>query len=367
MIDLYSPEGTHLKTINDSWLNFEDTGTNYIYEEYWDLICYDGTPYTGTEMTATFTAIVTDDFGAISSGANSLKLYKVGNKYVPDGAFVIAHTWDVSDYYGQINQCIQYGVVNPLIEPSSVSGLSMTPYPRVAGFNDDTGNGSKGNAGHLLTQDDADLFVTNILPRLNVQNFFFDGHGNPDAIGDGGDFISISRATIAELLENINDPHIPYDFSHPYRVVFLNACETANNTDWASTFGIPETIDFKDLEAKQTGAQAFIGWYGDLRAPWTSINPLNDDWGDQMQTMGVFFGAWMSGASLDTCIKMASSPYPLGNDHSIKLDFPLGIKYTWAQLKYGGLIGNPVNNDFWIVVYGYRWITRDGYAKPPGQ
>ncbi|MGD0743720.1 MAG: hypothetical protein ABSA45_01060 [Verrucomicrobiota bacterium] len=97
-------------------------------------------------------------------------------------------------------------------------------------------------------------------------NFYFDGHGSPQAIGDDkiNPGVNIGDWQIAASIGNHGGVEGP-DWKHPYRFVFLNACQTADNDHFAHAFGIPDRITSQDLNSKLP--QAYLGWVGKPRGP----------------------------------------------------------------------------------------------------
>lgn len=194
-----------------------------------------------------------------------------------------------------------------------------------------------------------------------TMNFHFRGHGSPNWIGNGlkdndPALLNIAYWDIKSLLDNLYPPSGPHR-SHPYRFVFLDACETANDPNWSKAFGVLPRITSAELAQRPLKVQAFVGWHGSPRAP-NSTEELYD----YALTYGVLYSAWMNGFTLDDCITFASSQHPLPPPYdSITLNFPLGTRFYgngfyWALPPWGSHW-----NTFRIQVMGYAGITRDGY------
>jgi hypothetical protein len=147
---------------------------------------------------------------------------------------------------------------------------------------------------------------------------------------------------------------------HPYRFVFLDACDTADETLWSRAFGIMDKITSDQL-GSGSAPQAFVGWVNESKGPETS-----DEFYDFASTYTLFYTAWVNGATLDSCIQEASSSNPFG-DGSVILNFPLGEKYSWPFSWTWYTNPNTGKstwaNDFHIRVYGYTGITRTGYES----
>jgi hypothetical protein len=249
-----------------------------------------------------------------------------------------------------MHDAIQWGVVDPLISPLE-SGGSRSENPYNSTFNDYSWSGGSGNPGYLSGQSDVNNLITN-LTDADTMNFYFDGHGSTSTLGDDNrQQVAIFVTQVSYALGNRFNATNGAWAQHPYRFVFLNACDTADDHDWAHAFGIFDVIRPEQLADRPLGAQAFLGWIGEPRAP-----DSDDEWNDMAKTFTVFFEAWQGGYNLEECIQIASSTNPYG-DGSVILNFPFGKKYF--QL-FGRTAGNMANN-FDLKIYGYPWITRTGY------
>jgi len=134
---------------------------------------------------------------------------------------------------------------------------------------------------------------------------------------------------------------------HPYRFVFLDSCNSADKLDWAHAFGIGGRVTAAQLADRPWKAQAFVGWVKKPRYP-----DSDTEWRDYTTTLGVFFGCWMSGFTVDECIDKASAFYPGDPFPGTFLYFRLGEEFTLLQRG---------KNNFRIRVYGYAGLTRTGF------
>ena len=343
-IELLTASGDHIRTITGNTVNGE-------IDETWDLTDESGNIYSGDSVTATYTLNPTN-FPPTTK--ERLKMYR--SLFVFDGDFTVAYAWDNATMAnGAMRDCIQWGVVDELIKPSWAGGLNLNPY--VSTYNDFSTVPGTGNPGYIPTQIPYVLSLLTNLSKNATRKFHFDGHGNPEEISDDKPEndptgVSIGVGQVARKLGNSASPATGFWNQHPYRFVFLNACETADDYDWAHAFGIKYHLAQKDLDFNPLAVQAFVGWKGSPRGP-----DSTGEWYDEAETYAVFYGAWMNGANLDQCIKMASSTKPFGANNPITLNFPLGIKFPAFQNYYG--LGSI--NSFRIHVYGYRGIKRAGY------
>ena len=338
-IELRTPAGTPIRTISNS------TSTGKI-RETWTLA---DDNYTG-DATAIFNVTLTD-----SGVAASHNLHLTDSQVVLDGTFDIAYAWnDGVQANGVTRDCVQHGVVDVLLTPGWAGG-SDNYYN--SDYNDFSWSGGSGSPGWL----ESNSQVTELLNNLAItftRNFHFDGHGSQTGVGDD-DMVTMSSGAVSSALQNAWGPRVGLIRHHPYRFVFLNACNTADTADWAYTFGIYTSLGPDDISDWPLGVQAFLGWFGKPRAPTT-----DQEWRDMGDTYAVFYGAWMQGFSLTECISIASRKHPPAPFDVVTLDFPLGIKYTLLQQIFSDY-PNLMPNNFHPVIYGYPWIKRSGYELPP--
>jgi hypothetical protein len=341
-IELQTASGAHIKTITNN------TTSGEIIEN-WDLTDDNGNPVTNDTVKAVFNVTLLDP----ATGSLAFWLHRA--IFGEDGNFTIAYTWH-NDHIagGTMHDAIQGGVVDPLISPFESGGSgSGNPYPST--FNDYTWSGNlHGNPGYLSGQSDVDNLTTNLIDA-DTMNFYFDGHGSPSTIGDNTrGLVFIFAKQLGIQLGNRFSPTDGAWCQHPYRFVFLNACDTADDDDWAHTFGVFDIITPAQLASRPLGAQAFLGWIGEPRAPDT-----DNDWNEMAQTLAVFFEAWQGGYNLQECIALASKTHPFGSSGPT-LNFPLGKKFP----QFFGVPAAGAANNFKLKTYGYPWIKREGYDTP---
>jgi hypothetical protein len=338
-IELLTLDGTHLTTITNS------TSTGFIME-YWDLTDDNGNTYTNGPVAAVFNVTLLDPG---SGGAT--QIINGPARGVAEGAFVTACCWDLSSEFQDIQSAVQ-NEVNLTLSPGAF-GLS-NPYYSYNAINDAQGEGYvNGKSGFLSSQADMDSLVTNYLANMSTRNFYFRGHGNNKRqIGnniDGPGGIDTDYLKVGLALTNLVS-HTGYGTNynnfiargHPYRFVWLDACDTANDDGWASAFGIYDTMTANQITQKG-GAQAFVGWVNEPRAP---IG--DDEWNNYGTMLGVFYFQWMKGATLNACL-------PAASDSSLL--WPMGNKFSIVQQ-----IAHPfsTSNNFKYQMFGYGNITRTG-------
>jgi hypothetical protein len=341
-IELQDPNGSHIK-----WLAVNQTTTSGEINVPWNLTYDDGvTVYTGDSVKAIFNVTLSDpSSGTLAYWLSDASTGPIGHTEY----FTVAFAWDNATQAskgGAMWDCIMGSVVNRLMEICNEGWCYDDPYS--SSFDTwDTYPYTSGNPGYLQQQPD----VQNLLNSLgdgNTMNFYFDGHGQTTEIGndksssDPSD-VEIGLVNVENALGNIGNVDGP-KWHHPYRLVFLNACHTAEDDHWAHAFGIPDRTTTQELENGHQ-PQAFLGWDGSPLAAQT-----DGDWNDTAQTYAVFWDAWMSEQyTLQQCIQIASNPslsFPFGKKYDINSQFPF-FYYT--------------RDNFHLRIYGYAGIKRIGY------
>jgi hypothetical protein len=341
------PSAPAFRTISGS------TG-NGVIDEAWDVTDQNGNAYMGDNVIATFA--VTPDGGTPET--HSYVITRLDLLQFFGDHFTVAYAWDDTSVHTHMTFAMQ-NVVDVLLNPF-VYGLN-NPYSST--FNLESQGGLGGIAGYC-PDDQSKAGLLTSLSHSVTRNFFFHGHGSADSIGDGKgtdanpvpNAFNIVSGEIVQVLNNRDYPigqgRFEYRRNHPYRFVFLDACNTADTTTFADAFGIRHSIDFMELGREPFAAQAFVGWKGKPRAP-----EDDDEWDDYGFTLFFFFSQWMQEVDLQTCIARARERDPFG-DGSVILDFTLGERFGIYDSGWGkGLFGNT----FKIRIYGYPWITRTSF------
>jgi hypothetical protein len=318
--------------------------------ETWNLTKSDGTTWTGTDLYAQYNITLTDSGTTKTQSKHMTK----DNPNITDGDVTVAYAWPIDSEATRGNSmwdCMQWGAVDVLMDVP-LYGSSPGTGAYTSHFDISDGNGSP-YPGYLHTPADVPYLLTNLaLPT--TENFIFNGHGSPNSIGNrkkesDPELINIGPADIQNALtNNVNTKYGP-ERQHPYRFVFLDACQTADDLFWANAFGILGPMTSLDVERNPYRVQAFVGFKGHSQAQGS-----DSDWWDYEATYLTFFNAWMNGLTLEACLKTASSSDPIP-PNNITLGFPLGKKFGLPYSLVPGI------NDFRLVVYGYPWITRSGY------
>jgi hypothetical protein len=350
-VELKTLAGDHIKTLSGAI--GEDPNWPAAVHRYWDLTDEGGSAYTGDSAIAAVSLTIPN------SPTRTLDLRLHDGQVIDDGYFNTAYAWDnANQAQGVVRDCIQHGVVDNLLTPASLGGGHADNYSSY--YNAYTLSGWPPNPGYLRTPADGGrlLNVTGGLADYFTRNFHFDGHGNRTTLGDGSS-IMLDAGAVAATLQNNWSPRTGLKRGHPYRFVFLNACETGVLPDWAHAFGVYDSMTPEEVADWPPSVQAFVGWIYKPRAPYTDA-----EWSAMEQTYEVFYGAWMSGYTLDQCIRWASSTHPGVPFDNYSLDFPLGVQYTFWQIHGWGGALEGLSNAFSLRVYGYRWIKRTGFGLP---
>jgi len=344
-IELTTMSGAHIKTLQGT------TSTGEIRAN-WNLTYDNGAKFTDTSdpVNANFTVTLLDP----GSGEATQVLSPDGT-VVPDGNFAIAYAWDQPAIAKNgMWDAIEFGAVDPLLTPLSADGGFPDHYDST--YNEYTTAGDLDGDPGYIPDGDFTASLRDEIASTETRNFYFDGHGSATAIGNNiaekFNGVDIAWSEIALRLQNYITPHGRVLREHPYRFVFLNACNTAQTPLWATSFGVSAKITGSDVVDYPNAVQAFLGWNGKPAAPTTDA-----DWNEVMTTYAVFFNAWMGGMPLIDCVRMARSPDPYGN-HSVILKKPLGV-YTWPYPNPATSIQNALARP---RIYGYPYIMRSGYV-----
>src|SRR5262249_3428086 len=148
--------------------------------------------------------------------------------------------------------------------------------------------------------------------------------------------------------------------SHPYRFVFIDACQCGMKPYWARAFGIPDTMSSGDVIRHPILARAFLGWTG------TVFSVGNDTQAIQyQQTLSYFYTLWLRGFTLEQCVKACSkfgspgAPYDPAGIMNIQL--PLGLPQDYLSWQAHPTPGQkPDLPGGFTRIYGYSGLTRTG-------
>jgi hypothetical protein len=240
-----------------------------------------------------------------------------------DGAFTMAFGWNNSYGFSARQQMQQDNVVDVVFDPS----LDNT-------YNNTYLNSFDGMCFNLGGTNDEPVLLDDIA-NGSVKNFYWDGHGSENSFGSAtGDsdhaagLAMIGTGDVKNVLLNIiNANPTPgwTKITHPYRLVILNCCGSAEDTEWANAFGIiGGTHDEQWFNRSGLPDQAFVGWIGDDIGP--IYQPYFDAYGAHLFDL---FELWMADVPLEDCLNDASTP-----DLSAWFDMPLDSRWK--------IYGNPI-------------------------
>jgi hypothetical protein len=349
-IELQSPSGAHVKWLDGATSSGEiSTNWNLTYDD-------DVTIYTNNSVRAVFNVTLFDP----GSYGHNLMLH-CWNGF-DDGDFTAAYAWDdTSEATGDLKNCIQWTVVDQMIKLCNATFCYDHPYNSMFNTASDL-TMSGGNAGYLSNDSDVARLIGNLSAESNIpanppRNFYFFGHGSSVALGDDTrDQVHLVYTDIARALDNYTYLLHGTDLGWPYRFVFLDACATANDSDWAGAFGIPQNRQKStQITAWPERAQAFVGWEGLQKVPGRG------DLFDMNTAFIVFFGSWQSGRPINDCIVYSSKNYPPAPLNGFDLSawkFGDYQHYSKSEQNHFGITQDPR-----LVLYGYAGITRTG-AQP---
>jgi hypothetical protein len=334
-------------------------------EQHWNLVCSDGTTlFRGSRIRAVF---------SIPADPGSTKNAQIINRAaipVPDGRFNVAFAYHkdtmTEPYYGPMWLHMQM-LVDVLLQPQFPPQPPCTWY--ISYFNRFSSSGSYGDPGYVANRQKF-VQLLNDLADPGTRNFYFHGHGHADFLTDQKQdrltpgATTLERTEVAAALGNSADPISGVVAAHPYRFVFLNACETARDVGWARAFGIFPSVwwegDATSIEqAGYRGPQAFVGWAKKVAGP-----DFADEWDDTYPSMPYkgygtmieeFYAAWMSGVPLIQCVARASD----SKEYAWPLPVPANrVRYTGPASPGGP----PVNQTGPLIIFGNSGITRCGVA-----
>ena len=351
-IELKTTSGDHIKTITGST-------SSGVIQENWDLTYDDGvTTFTGDSVDAVFSVTLLDP----ASGTHTQRLNRAPGYRPNDGYFDVAYAYNCNPTFLQEdgefwNQMT--GVLDTLLAPRN--GYDEV-YDSTFDWYWDWGD--PGYPGYMPNRAKALDLLTN-LAQADTRNFYFYGHGGPDYIGngsDGPDDAFLRAGEVSAALTNNVSVKGGIVAMHPYRFVFLDACSTAETKEWQHAFGLLYPGGGRMWNDTRP-PRAFMGWASEkvgLGAT-TATTTTCTDYGT---TVNVFFDCWMSGFSLDYCIRVASVNYSSAN-YTVKnpsgLHLPLPVPGTEHCILSDGTQFDRTGGCPPLKVVGYRGLTRTGY------
>ncbi len=164
-------------------------------------------------------------------------------------------------------------------------GASMSP-----------GNVSQSSAFEMADAGSRTNFLS-YMAQSQYRHFYFFGHGSPSAFGTPG--AVITYIDVQHALHNFLDTAMPANY-HPYRLVFIDGCQ-AGRADLCEAFGIPaQTVNTNFFASAGVESRGFLGFKNTI-----TFNPSQWTWRSLM--LGGFFGDWLLGNPLQTCVANAEA------------------------------------------------------------
>jgi hypothetical protein len=190
-------------------------------------------------------------------------------------------------------------------------------------------------------------YLTNDLADFGVGNFFWYGHAQQIGFGatkDADNEPDVSFVSILDLqaaLGNTWDLHRKHLIkAHPYRLVILEGCETAEDSQLAEAFGILGGIHSKSwFEKHGESPQAYVGWAGEIFIP--NCPMYTDLFTSHSAHQADMFGLWMSEVPLVQCVAAGATPYLNLLGAPVPFDTPLDP--NWVIFGDPYLTRTPAN------------------------
>ena len=326
-IDIYDTSSVLLKTIT----GHTDDGT---IDEVWDLIADGGDTCSDDEFDA---LVYITPTGASQNTQSHLQenaltplgpipIYKFKTYSVAD-LFTLAYGWNTLSCHAARSDMMRLDVEDVLFNPS-LDNQYFPPFPYLNCWDCDS--------YFMFTVNDQPALL-NDLGNLGVGNFFFNGHGSDWSFGsqgnnvnnapDGTPLSSVGSAQIRRTLHNGFAHGAPRN-KHPYRLVIIDACETAKNDILATAFGIDGKLhNLQWFQKNGLSPQAFVGW-STVTYSWDNSTAIDE----YAYHLGLLFNLWMSEVPLANCLEAATVKQILN-----PLDRPLDPNWK---------------------IYGYPFLTR---------
>jgi hypothetical protein len=305
-IDIYDTNNVLLTTIT----NHTDSG---LIDEVWDLKVnskvrndneFDAQFY--ITPTSTFTnnvKVLAKASGASKSGP--IPVWKFKNGSCGD-LFTMAYGWNSESFIGHSlrSDMIMYGVENIVFNPG-LDNQYYPPFPFVNCYDCDPFFMYNHNNQETLLND---------LANGSVGNFFFDGHGSEDSISSAvaNDDINnglsyLGASEVGNRLGNLGSLPPGHKHAHPYRLVFLDACECGKREAWADAFGIVSGVHYAEwFQGRGEPSQAMVAWPVDIDG--VSWTPFAYQFYSAQEHLANFFNLWMAGVPLIDCLNVGATP-----------------------------------------------------------
>ena len=237
---------------------------------------------------------------ADSSSAQSLQKWSKEKPWSPGNGWAIAYSPLVSP-----TDSLTYYISQMMIGGNGgmYGGVVSTLGYYGMGYRLSPGNVSQTSAFQMGDENNK----TNLLRYLSgndvsgdYRHFYFFGHGSAVSFGCYSNPVVKAEEVSSNLLNKL--PYSEYAPQHPYKLVIIQACETADGL-LCESFGIPaQTVNNQYFQNIGIPSRAYLG-YKDAIA----FIPSNWQWSSMM--LAGFFNDWMSGYTLQQCMDRAKAGY----------------------------------------------------------
>jgi hypothetical protein len=229
-----------------------------------------------------FTGIHPNDGGSTAAQANQLWVKE--GRWAPNNNWVVCYASLTGD--GTVDQRATYMIVGGAGSPSDYRGVlgTLDEY----GLNGNLCPGNNAENGNVFTLQDATTRqdLLDYLGSTRYENFYYFGHGTSSAISaynlpitgidgqqlayaignvplsmnDGDPYFDNLDPDVPTMTQPTFTPAIIHAALHPYRFVWLDACNTGQ-ANFCESFGIPAiTVSTNFFAAAGVESRAFIGF-----------------------------------------------------------------------------------------------------------
>jgi len=272
------------------------------------------------------------------SGTNAVsanQLWAKEGAWTPNNNWVVCYASLTGD--STVDQRATYMIVGGAGSPSDYGGVlgTLDAY----GLNGNLSPGNNAQAGYVFTLKD-DTTRQQLLSYLGTsryENFYYFGHGNDSAISAyNAPVTGIDLQQMAYAIGNVPlsmndgepvwdqdlDPDLPTMYQptlspsilhaalHPYRFVYLDACNTGR-ANFCEAFGIPAiTVSTNFFAAAGVESRAFIGFTQPTGFDDSNSSSDRNGWPSRSLFLQQFLTSWMDGnTDLSTIVVNAKDSF----------------------------------------------------------
>jgi hypothetical protein len=334
-IDIYDTTNNLLRTITGHT-------TNGIIDEVWDLTTTNGQFREDDEFDAQI--YITPGTAVAASGSVHPQAGSASSPYPLSfsrlgscgDAFTMAFGWNTLCDLPFRKDMLRLGVLDIIFSPildNTYANTSLNCYDCDPFFMYSTGS---------------QTMLTNDLANGNAGNFFWYGHGSSYSFGaaetDSDINAGLSSVTAWDLGNalgnNWNRRHTRLIAHHPFRLVIMEGCDTAEDAQLSEAFGILGAIHSKQwFQRHGQPSQAYVGWTTEIFVPGCPV--YDDPFMNHSEHQADMFGLWMSEVPLVQCVVAGATPYLNGFGVPVPFDTPLDA--NWRIFGDPNLTRTPSN------------------------